>query len=89
MSSSFTERTPYRAKVTLTDFKLGKKLGKGKFGDVYMVQDIKTGFICALKIIKKATLIQEKVDHQFSSELKIQFYLNHPNIISLYGFFDD
>jgi hypothetical protein len=32
-----------------------------------MVQDIVTGFICALKIIKKETLIEEKVDHQFSS----------------------
>ena len=56
---------------------------------MFLVQDIKTGFICALKIIKKKTLIDEKVDHQFSRELKVQFYLNHPNIVSLYGFFDD
>lgn len=26
---------------------------------------------------------------QFIQEIKIQFYLNHPNIVKLYSFFDD
>jgi serine/threonine protein kinase len=46
-----------RPKVKITDFRFGKKLGKGKFGDVYLVQDIRTNFICAMKIIKKKVLI--------------------------------
>lgn len=56
---------------------------------MYIAREIKIGFVCALKIIKKKTLIEEKVDHQFIRELKIQFYLEHPKIIGLYGFFDD
>jgi aurora kinase len=35
---------------------LGKKLGKGQFGEVFIAKHKKTGFICALKIIKKSTI---------------------------------
>jgi aurora kinase len=32
---------------------IGKKLGKGKFGEVFLVKHKIIGFICALKIISK------------------------------------
>ena len=43
--------------------------------------------ILAIKKIRKdkAKVILE----QFINELKIQLYLSHPNIVKLYGFFDD
>lgn len=34
-------------------FEVGRKLGRGKFGDVYMCSDINTGFACAIKMISK------------------------------------
>jgi len=34
-------------------FDVGRKLGRGRFGDVYMAREIKTGFILAIKIINK------------------------------------
>lgn len=43
----------------------------------------------ALKVIEKKRLRQPNLLEQFIRELKIQFYLNHPGIIQLYGFFDD
>jgi len=32
-------------------FKLGRKLGRGRFGSVYVAQEIKTGMIFALKMV--------------------------------------
>lgn len=43
--------------------------------------------LVALKKVAK-----EKVKYmldQFIQEIKIQMFLNHPNIVQLYGFFDD
>ena len=48
-----------------------------------------TGFICALKVISKALIKEENIEEPFLREIKIQFYLNHPNIVKLYGFFHD
>jgi serine/threonine protein kinase len=42
-----------------------------------------------MKIIKKSTIKEEKVEEQLVRELKIQFYLHNKNIVALYGFFQD
>lgn len=34
-------------------------------------------------------MLEEEITEQFIRELKIQVYLNHANIIRMYGFFDD
>jgi serine/threonine protein kinase len=39
--------------LTLDMFELGRKLGKGRFGDVFMGREIRTGFALAIKIINK------------------------------------
>ena len=38
-------------KFTRDNFKFIKKLGEGKFGKVYLVREIVTGFMLAMKII--------------------------------------
>lgn len=38
---------------SITDFKLGKKLGKGRFGNVFLAEEKETGFVLAMKIINK------------------------------------
>lgn len=45
--------------------------------------------MCALKVIEKKILVEEKITEQFIRELKIQIFLNHPNIVKMYGYFDD
>jgi aurora kinase len=40
-------------------------------------------------VIEKKLLVEEEITEQFIRELKIQMFLNHPNIIKMYGYFDD
>jgi aurora kinase len=65
------------------------KLGEGKFGKVFLVREINTGFVMAMKVLEKKKIIQDNILEQFIRELKIQAFLNHPNIIDVYGFFHD
>jgi polo-like kinase 1 len=42
-----------------------------------------------MKIVEKKKIIKENLLEQFIREIKIQSFLNHSNIIALYGFFSD
>lgn len=70
-------------------FEIGRPLGKGKFGRVYLARERQTGFICALKVLHKNELQQGKVEKQVRREIEIQSNLRHPNILQLYGHFHD
>ncbi len=73
----------------LNDFEIGKKLGSGKFGKVYLAKEKSSQFIVALKIISKEQLLRSGVENQIRREIEIQTHLDHPNILKLYGFFWD
>ncbi|KAJ3104633.1 hypothetical protein HDU97_009024 [Phlyctochytrium planicorne] len=74
---------------SLQDFDVGRALGKGKFGRVYLAREKKSGYVVALKILFKAELIQSKVEKQLRREIEIQSHLRHRNILRLYGYFYD
>ena len=74
---------------TLNDFEIGKKLGKGQFGTVYLVRERKSKFICALKCISKQKLLKSKAEIQLRREIEIQSHLHHKNILRFFGFFWD
>ncbi|GFH25152.1 protein kinase domain-containing protein [Haematococcus lacustris] len=74
---------------SLADFDIGKPLGKGKFGNVYLAREKKSHFIVALKVLFKAQLQQSNVEHQLRREIEIQSHLRHPNILRCYGYFYD
>ena len=71
------------------DFEIGKKMGKGQFGEVLLVRHKKTGFICGMKVMEKKQIREENYVGQIARELSIQFYLSHRNIAPLYGYFAD
>lgn len=73
----------------LKDFEIGKKLGRGKFGRVYLARERSSGFIVALKLLSKRQLIKNNVEIQLRREIEIQSHLDHINILKLYGFFWD
>jgi hypothetical protein len=74
---------------TLEDFEIGKPLGKGKFGKVYLAREKANNFLVAIKVIHKSQLRNSKVENQIRRELEIQTHLDHENILKLYGFFWD
>lgn len=80
---------PHAKKFHLGMFEIGKPLGKGKFGRVYLAKEKNTGFVCALKVMHKSELQQGKVEKQTRREIEIQSHLAHPNILKLYGHFHD
>ena len=65
------------------------KKGKGKYGEVSLAIHRLSGVVVAIKSQKKADLIKNNMIENFILEVKIQSYLNHPNMCKLYGIFDD
>ncbi|XP_060060364.1 aurora kinase B isoform X3 [Erinaceus europaeus] len=74
---------------TINDFEIGRPLGKGKFGNVYLAREKKSQFIVALKVLFKSQIEKEGVEHQLRREIEIQAHLQHPNILRLYNYFYD
>ncbi|OJJ01018.1 hypothetical protein ASPVEDRAFT_40543 [Aspergillus versicolor CBS 583.65] len=80
---------PAPRKLHLGMFEIGKPLGKGKFGRVYLAKERSSGFVCALKVLHKSELQQGGVQKQVRREIEIQSNLRHPNVLRLYGHFQD
>jgi serine/threonine protein kinase len=74
---------------SLDDIDVGKRLGAGKFGNVYLGRDRRTGFVFALKVLDKNQLIKHRVEHQLRREIEIQSHCRHVNILRLHSFFQD
>merc|ERR1719408_274013 len=74
---------------SLRDINVGKRLGAGKFGSVYVARERRTGFIFALKVLDKRQLIKHRVEHQLRREIEIQSHCRHVNILRLYSWFHD
>ncbi|XP_029287315.1 aurora kinase A [Cottoperca gobio] len=74
---------------SLENFDIGRPLGKGKFGNVYLAREQQSKFILALKVLFKKQLEKAGVEHQLRREVEIQSHLRHPNILRLYGYFHD
>ena len=71
---------------TLNDFTGIFVLQKGKYGEVFTGIDTKTGIRYAIKKILKKVNVPE---YSFKNELDIHSQLDHPNIIKVYGHFED
>lgn len=62
-------------KWVLTDFEIGKPLGKGKFGNVYLARERKSKYIVAMKVLFKTQIEEGNVEHQVRREIEIQTHL--------------
>ena len=76
-------------KFTHEDFEFGPKVGKGKYGDVFLARHRKTNLIMAIKVLDKMVLRQMRVQRQLIREIKFHWYLKHKNVVPLYGIFHD
>lgn len=78
-----------KKKWSLSNFDIGRPLGRGKFGNVYLAREKETKFVVALKVLFKKQIHSTGVEHQVRREIEIQSHLRHPNILRLYGYFHD
>lgn len=62
-------------KISIDDFDIGRPLGKGKFGNVYLARVKKLQAIVALKVLFKSQMEKEGVEHQLRREIEIQAHL--------------
>jgi aurora kinase len=83
------QQQPQEKQWKMTDFDIGKPLGKGKFGNVYLAREKQSKYVVALKVLFKKQLHDHGVEHQLRREIEIQSHLRHPNILRLYGYFYD
>ncbi|KAL5571996.1 hypothetical protein UlMin_021593 [Ulmus minor] len=88
MNPQIQEANPKKG-WSLDDFEIGKPLGKGKFGRVYLAREVKSKYIIALKVIFKEQIEKYGMQHQLRREMEIQSNLKHPNVLRLYGWFHD
>lgn len=87
--STASQGSQNKQPFTIDNFEIGRPLGKGKFGNVYLAREKKSRFIVALKILFKSQIEKEGVEHQLRREIEIQAHLKHPNILQLYNYFYD
>ncbi|KAK4198153.1 kinase-like domain-containing protein [Triangularia verruculosa] len=89
-TSSYVDAPLIPKQFHLGMFEIGRPLGKGKFGRVYLARERTSSFICALKVLYKSELQHGTgVEKQVRREIEIQSNLRHPNILKLYGHFHD
>jgi aurora kinase A len=88
-NSSANIEKPSKKAWSLVNFDIGRPLGKGKFGNVYLAREKETKFVIALKVLFKHQIATQGIEHQVRREIEIQSHLRHPNILRMYGFFHD
>ena len=77
------------ANISLDDFKTLKILGKGSFGKVYLVKNINTDKIYAMKVLDKQFVVQKKqISHTKTERIALE-KLKHPFIVKLRYAFQD
>ncbi|XP_011314672.1 aurora kinase A isoform X2 [Fopius arisanus] len=73
----------------LSDFSMGKKIAKGSFGIVYSAKEKHQDVVVAMKILFKTEIAKTEMKQQVRKEIEIHTHLNHPNILRMYGWFQD
>ena len=79
----------YEPEPKISDFELIKDLGAGSFGRVYLVSHKKTKCQYALKAIDKKNKSNIEEKPYFRREIEIMYRIHHPNVVKLYGHFED
>lgn len=73
----------------ITDFEIIRELGCGSFGRVSLAIHKKTRAKYALKAIDKKNQTNQEEKPYFRREIEIMYKVHHPNVVKLYGHFED
>jgi serine/threonine protein kinase len=72
-----------RDKVGPDDFMPLKMLGSGSFGEVYLVREIATGELFAMKVLSKSKILGQNLVRYAKTERDVLSYTVHHFIVSL------
>ena len=75
--------------VMLPDFDIIKELGSGSFGNVYLVRHKETKAEYAIKAIDKRNKNNQEEKPYFRREVEVMYKIHHPNVVKLFGHFED
>ena len=73
----------------IRDFEILKELGSGSFGSVFLARHIKTKALYAIKAIDKQNKTNQNEKPYFRRELEVMYKIHHPNVVKLFGHFED
>ena len=73
----------------ITDFTLLREIGEGSFGRVLLVQHNLTQAQYAIKAIDKRNKDNREEKEYFRREAEIMYRIHHPNVVKLFGHFED
>ncbi|PAP76527.1 serine/threonine-protein kinase [Rubrivirga marina] len=72
-----------RPGTLLGDYRLAARLGQGGMGTVFRAEHVRIGRVVALKVLRDPDL-----SARFLNEARIQAGLRHPNVATLYDYFE-
>lgn len=73
----------------ISNYTLGKEIGKGAYAVVKEGLHKPTGKLVAIKIYERARLQDQHKKRQALKEIKILAHLNHANVVKLYEAIED
>ena len=73
----------------ISDFIIMKELGVGSYGRVILVQHKITQAKYAIKCIDKRNKVNIEEKPYFRREIEIMYRVHHPNVVKLFGHFED
>jgi tRNA A-37 threonylcarbamoyl transferase component Bud32 len=78
-----------RTSIGSERYQILDSLGHGSAGWVYRAVDNQTNKIVAVKVLRKELMDKELIVRRFKQEVKASFEINHPNLVSIHGYFQD
>lgn len=82
LADGFHPMTPQSA-PRLDSFRMIKVIGKGSFGKVFLVKEVKTDHMFALKVLRKDHIIRRNQVEHTKTERSVLGYVKHPFIVGL------
>jgi len=67
-------------KWSIDDFNIGRRLGEGSYSTVILVEEKKTGFLCALKVIKVYIELIFKIINKLIYNKFFRLEINHSTV---------
>lgn len=82
-STTFSEKGRELRKISAKDFEAIQLLGKGSFGEVYLVEMKTTKELYAMKILMKSKIMGQNLIKYAMTERNVLSYIKHPFIVGL------